>query len=283
MSGTALVIGGGGSTGNAWALGVLAGLADGGLDVTDADVVVGTSAGSTTAVQALSGAVGELYAASLVPIPQGAGPDRTRAAAEGMARTADIIAASADIEDLRRRLGEAALAMDQDGSRSTRWREMVARRLPRQDWPDRELRITAVDARTGEPVVFTRESGVELADAVAASCSSGFAYAIGEERYLDGGYRRNENADLAAGCERVLVLSPFGGRSRHPIEWGSDLVTQVEELRSTGSRVEVIVPGEGAVHLFGASAMDLTLRPEAALLGHSQGFELAGGLSDFWR
>ena len=60
--------------------------------------------------------------------------------------------------------------------------------------------ITAVDAHTGEPVVFDRHSGVDLVDAVAASCSSGFAYSIGDNRYIDGGYRSNaENADLAAG------------------------------------------------------------------------------------
>ena len=86
--------------------------------------------------------------------------------------------------------------------------------------------ITAVDVLTGEPVVFDRHSGVDLVDAVAASTANGFGvppYSIGDSRYIDGGYRRNENADLAAGYGRVLVLSPFGGRSRHPLEWGMHL------------------------------------------------------------
>ncbi len=47
----ALVLGGGGSTGNAWLIGVIAGLFDAGLDVTTADLTVGTSAGSTAAAQ----------------------------------------------------------------------------------------------------------------------------------------------------------------------------------------------------------------------------------------
>ena len=51
----ALVLGGGGSTGNAWLIGVVAGLFDAGLDVTTADLTVGTSAGSTAAAQ-LAGA-----------------------------------------------------------------------------------------------------------------------------------------------------------------------------------------------------------------------------------
>ena len=50
-TGTALVLGGGGSAGNAWLIGVIAGLFDAGLDVTDADLIIGTSAGSTAAVQ----------------------------------------------------------------------------------------------------------------------------------------------------------------------------------------------------------------------------------------
>ena len=71
-----------------------------------------------------------------------------------------------------------------------------------------------MDAHAGEPVVFDRHSGVDLADAGAASCASGLPYRIGNNRYIDGGYRSNaENADLVAGFARVLALSPFGGRS----------------------------------------------------------------------
>jgi hypothetical protein len=47
--------------------------------------------------------------------------------------------------------------------------------------------ITAVDARTGEPVVFDRHSGVDLLDAVAASCASGLPYRIGDSAFIDGG------------------------------------------------------------------------------------------------
>lgn len=103
--------------------------------------------------------------------------------------------------------------------------------------------LTAVDAETGEPVVIDRHSGVELADAVAASCSSGFAYRIEGHRYIDGGYRSHpENADLAAGYARVLVLAPFG-----------------------------------------ANAMDLSLRPPAARAGYELGRDRAEHLAGFWR
>ena len=78
---------------------------------------------------------------------------------------------------MRRRMGAAALDMDaaSDGSGQTQWRATVAARLPSQRWPERTVLITAVDAHTGEPVVFDRHSGVDLVDAVAASCASGFA------------------------------------------------------------------------------------------------------------
>jgi NTE family protein len=133
--------------------------------------------------------------------------------------------------------------------------------------------------------VFDRHSGVDLADAVAASCSGpgAAAYRIGPNRYIDGGYRRNENADLAAGYRRVLVLSPFGGRSRHPLEWGMQLAAQVDELRARGSDVETIFPDDNSLNAFGANMMDPSTRPPAARAGYDQGRALAGQLAEFWR
>jgi NTE family protein len=205
-----------------------------------------------------------------------------------MDRTSAVIGAAADAADMRRRMGAAALDTDAASRRSvqTQWRAVVAARLPRQHWPQRPLLIPAVDARTGEPVVFDRHSGVDLVDAVAASTSNGFGippYRIGGNCYINGGYRRNENADLAAGYARVLVLSPFGGRSRHPLHWGMHLSTQVDELRARGSRVETIFPDSDSEHMFGANAMDLSLRPAAARAGYNQGRALAGQLTEFWR
>jgi NTE family protein len=290
----ALVLGGGGSTGNAWLIGVIAGLFDAGLDVTTADLTIGTSAGSTAAAQIAGATPTELLAAILAAAPQQrtgpVGSDRGRVpirpVADHMERISKIIAAAEDAADMRRRMGAAALDMDaaSDGSWQTQWRATVAARLPSQRWPQRTVLITAVDAHTGEPVVFDRHSGVDLADAVAASCASGLPYRIGDSRYIDGGYRSNaENADLAAGCARVLVLSPFGGRTRTPLDWGMHLATQVDELRARGSRVETIFPDSNSEHMFGANAMDPSLRPPAARAGYDQGRALAEQLTDFWR
>src|SRR6266511_4026267 len=68
-----LVLGGGGSAGNAWLIGVIAGLFDAGLDVTTADLTIGTSAGSTAAAQIAGATPPELLAAILAAVP----PQRT--------------------------------------------------------------------------------------------------------------------------------------------------------------------------------------------------------------
>jgi NTE family protein len=292
----ALVLGGGGSAGNAWLIGVIAGLFDAGLDVTEADLIIGTSAGSTAAAQITSTIrPPELLARILAASPQpqtGLGrsePGRIpRPVADHMERTSAIIAAAADAADMRRRMGAAALRTDaaQDGAVQARWRAIVAARLPSQHWPQRPMLIVVVDAHSGEPVVFDRHSGVELADAVAASCANGFGvppYGIGGRRYIDGGYRSADNADLAAGFGRVLVLSPFGGRARTPLDWGANLAAQVDALRARGGRVETIFPDSNSRDAFGADVMDPATRPPAARAGYSQGGTLAEPLSEFWR
>ena len=290
----ALVLGGGGSAGNAWVIGVIAGLFEAGLDVTEADLVIGTSAGSTAAVQVTSATPTELLAPILAAAPpQRTGPGGsdgrrgpTGPAVDHMERTRRIIGAAEDPVDMRRRLGASALELDaaSDGSGQARWRDTVAARLPSQDWPQRWVQIVAVDAHTGDPVVFDRDSGVDLADAVAASCSSGPPYRIGDSRYIDGGYRRSsENADLAAGYKRVLVLSPFGGRTRAPLDWGMQLAVQVDELRAGGSSVETILPDSNAREAFGDNMMDLSRRRPAARAGYDQGRALAEQLTGFWR
>ena len=289
----ALVLGGGGSTGNAWLIGVIAGLFDAGLDVTTADLTIGTSAGSTAAAQLAGATPAGLLAAILStaseqrtgPVGSGRGRGPIKPVVDHLERTSRVIAAAEDAADMRRMLGAAALdlAAASDGTWQPRWRATVASRLPSQRWPHRTVLITAVDAQTGEPAVFGPHSGVDLVDAVAASCASGLPYRIGGNRYIDGGYRRNENADLAAGCARVLVLSPFGGRARQPLHWGMQLAAQVAELRAGGSRVETIFPDSSSEHMFGANAMDLSLRPPAAGAGFEQGQARAEQLAEFWR
>lgn len=304
----ALVFAGAGAAGNAWQIGLVAGLAEAGVDLTAAELVIGTSAGSTAAAMITSGSrPAELYAAVFAQVPRRA-PQQRRPPAEAgahlagahtavapgragmsveayMSWTDELVAASADADDWRRRISAAVLELDlSDEASSQRWRDTVAARLPNQDWPEQRILIVSVDARTARPVVFDRDSGIPLADAVAASTSNGAAgaYRLGGARYINGAYRRSSNADLATGYDRVLVLDPFGGRSRTPVEWGMDLATQVAELRASGSAVEVVFPDAGAGDVFNANAADPSTRPQAARGGYEQGRALAAGLVEFW-
>ena len=294
----ALVLGGGGSTGHAWLIGVIAGLADAGLDMTEAaDLVVGTSAGATAAAWVRSGIpAAELLASVLSEPVRPVGQSRERPPSLPMAtvfeRMRAICAAATSAADLQRAMGAFGLESDAIlGPAVGPRRAIVAARLPRPEWPHRAMIVVAVDAHTGELAAFDRDSGVDLVDAVTASTAlPGLAptHSINGTRYIDGGVRSPDNADLASGYAHVVVLSPLGGRNhtppqrgaapagqfeglRRPPEWGMDLASQVEALRKQGSGVEVITPDADSRAAMGTNLMDLANRIPAARAGFAQG------------
>ena len=286
----ALVLGGGGAAGNAWEIGIIAGLAEAGLDMTEAaDLVVGTSAGATAAAQVRSGIPpAELLASVLSPPVQPVGQNRERPPSLPMAmvfeRMGAIGAAATSAADLQRAMGAFGLESDSIlGPGAGQRRAMVAARLPRPEWPERPMIVVAVNAHTGELAAFDRGSGVELVDAVTASCAlPGLVptVSINGTRYIDGGVRSLDNADLASGYAHVVVLSPLGGRSGPPPEGqfeglrrlpGADLGSQVEDLRKQGSRVEVITPDADSRAAMGTNQMDPATRIPAARAGFAQG------------
>ena len=96
---------------------------------------------------------------------------------------------------------------------------VIEQRLPSHDWPDRVLRLTAIDVATGELVVFDRESGVGLVDAVAASCAVPGAWppvTIAGRRYMDGGVASSVNLGVAGDCDAAVVLVPSGADAPAP-------------------------------------------------------------------
>jgi len=289
----ALILGGGGAAVNAWEIGIIAGLAEAGLDMTQAaDLVVGTSAGATAAAQVRSGIPAfELLASVLSPPVQPVGQNRERPPSLPMAtvfeRMRAIGAAATSAADLQRAMGAFGLESDSIlGPGAGLRRAMVAARLPRREWPQRPMIVVAVNAHTGEVAVFDRDSGVELVDAVTASTAlPGLVptVSINGARYIDGGVRSLDNADLASGYANVVVLSPLGGRSqtpreagqfeglRRPPEWGTDLTSQVKALRNQGSHVEVITPDADSRAAMGTNQMDPATRIPAARAGFAQG------------
>lgn len=251
MADTALVLGGGGLTGIGWEIGVLAGLADAGADLSTAETVIGTSAGSVVGAQLTSGLVTleELYERQLVE-PKGEMAGRLGPAM--MSRYAVAALRSRDARALGVRLGRMALRARTAGEAERR--AVIAGRLLSHDWPDRRLVVTAVDAATGEFRAFEAADGVGIVDAVGASCAVPGVWppvTIGGRRWIDGGVRSTANADLADGHRRVVVIAPMttGGG---PIP---SVRSQVALLAEAGVRVELITPDRAARAAFGRKSV----------------------------
>jgi NTE family protein len=277
MDKRALVLGGGGVTGAAWELGLVAGLVAEGLDLAAADLIVGTSAGAVTGAQLLSGAdLESLYQRQLEP------PVDELAARLGaglIGRQAWIMITSSGPTQLRLRMGKLALRA-RTVSEAER-RKVIESRLPSGDWPAAPLKITAIDASTGEFVVFDAASQASLVDAVGASCAnpgSWPAVTIAEHRYIDGGMRSPANADLAAGYERVVIVVPLGRRSG--VLPGAD--EQAGDLRAAGAKVVVVSPDRAARRALGRNILDREQRAAAARAGRTQAADVAPDVRDVW-
>ncbi|WP_039783724.1 patatin-like phospholipase family protein [Nocardia cerradoensis] len=169
---SALVLGGGGPVGTVWTVGLLVGLREAGIDLAQADRVVGTSAGAVVAAILADG--GDVARLLTPPEPgQEPAPPVPADAAEHVARM------------------DALLAMSH--------------------WPDRDLVITSVDAESGDLRAWTRTEAASVAEAVAASTAVPGVFPpipIDGGHYADGGVRSPINADLAAGAETIVILEP---------------------------------------------------------------------------
>ena len=261
----ALVLGGGGVTGVAWETGVIAGLAAAGVDLTRADLIVGTSAGSVVAAQITSGvALDELYQRQLAPAT---GEIAARFGVATMLRYASAGLRPGDDRQALRPLGHAARTADTLPEQARR--DVIAGRLPSHDWPATpRLLITAIDTETGEEVVFDRDSGVDLVSAVAASCAVPIVWptvTIDGRRYMDGGVRSAVNAHLARGHDRVVVLAPTTTALRRSGRIPAELATLGPAVRCA-----VIAPDAEAKTAIGRNVLDPAKRAAAAETGRRQ-------------
>ncbi|MEU1401006.1 patatin-like phospholipase family protein [Streptomyces sp. NPDC005728] len=267
----ALVLGGGGVGGIAWITGLLAGLADGGQDVTGADLLLGTSAGATVAAQVASGlGLEELYARQVDPALQPAEITAEMDLEKFAAEIGAAMGSAASVPELRRAVGRVAL--EARTVPEARRRTVIESRLPSHGWPERALKVVAVDAGSGEPSVFDKDSGVPLVDAVAASCAVPGVWppvTIGGRRYVDGGVRSMANVDYAGGADRVLLIVPMGTVEPFPSE--QPVERAVEELRAQGTEVVVLAPDEASQAAIGDNVLDPATRRPAAEAGRAQG------------
>jgi NTE family protein len=267
--GRALVLGPGGRLGVAWMAGLATGLRTFGVDLGEADLIVGTSAGAIVAAVIATGqdparlaTVPVRPSADVRSVPRRPDPAVTRA----------VFAVLGDPglnpADARRRVGRIAL----ETVDATAENELIAQRaamIAAGDWPRRPLLIPAVDAESGEPVVWDAAAGVPLVHAVAAS--SAFPgveppVAVKGRRYLDGALRAGTNTDLAGDAATVVVIDPLAHRHPH----------------ATSDAAHLLAPDPAAVRLMDAEQSDREAWKAAYQAGQAQAGGAAEGLRAHW-
>lgn len=281
----ALVLAGGGIAGIAWETGVLRGIADEspavGRLLAESDVLVGTSAGSAVAAQLTSGhTLDELFgrqvAESSAEIDSGVDVETITelfltALGEPYEDTLDRT------RQQMQRIGAVALATETVPAPVRR--DVIARRLLSHEWPDSELRLTAIDVETGELTVFDRDSGVDLIDAVAASCAVPGAWppvTIAGRHYMDGGVASSVNLVAAADCATAVVLVPSGVDAPSP--FGAGPAAEVSAF--PGAAFAVFADAD-SLAAFGPNALDPGCRIPSALAGREQGRREAAAIARF--
>jgi NTE family protein len=274
----ALVLGGGGVTGVAWATGLVVGLRDVGVDLTAADLVVGTSAGSVVGAQIATGTdLDERYRAQL----EGPGSELPAVMSRRVQLTFGLamLRSWGSPRAFRARVGAYALSVPTVPEQERV--DIIGSRLPVQEWPDSpRLLVTAADAESGEKRVFSTADGVPLVRAVAASCAVPGVWppvTIEGRRWIDGGVVSPANADLAAGADRVVIVAPIVvGIGILP-----GVAAQAQALRAAGAEVTVLSPDAASRNAIGANPLDPARRADAARAGHIQALTDAAALAEW--
>jgi NTE family protein len=281
----ALVLAGGGIAGISWETGVLRGIADespaAARLLLDSDVLVGTSAGSAVAAQIGSGSTLESLFDRQVAETSAeldSGVDVETITELFLTALAEPYESSLDkTRQQMQRIGAVALATKTVPEQIRR--QVIAQRLPSHDWPDRVLRLTVIDTATGELVVLDRNSGVELVDAVAASCAVPGAWppvTIDGRRYMDGGIASPVNLAVARDCEAAVVLLPSSMDTPSPFGAG----TAAEIAAFTGTTFAVSAD-DNSLAAFGPNSLDPRCRIPSAVAGREQGRREAPAVARF--
>ena len=288
-----LVLGAGGVVGASWLIGSLAGLEEAtGWSPTDAEHIVGTSAGSVVGTLAAAGIAPALMADYATDRPVEELEDAEEA---GERETGDTFRlhralppigpgswrlALRTLRDPRRHSPSAvALGWLPRGVVSTDPISRIVDRFVDGPWPDHpNLWVVACDYDSGARVPFGRDGAPEahVRDAVAASCAIPSFYhpvRVDGRRYVDGGVCSLSNADLLAGrdLDLVVCLNPTSSRdgaalppARHPADHlaramrersGRRLGHELAKLRAQGTETLVLQPTADDLALMGTNLM----------------------------
>ena len=276
MTRTALVLGGGGITGIAWELGILKGLLDAGLDLTTADLVIGTSAGSAVGAQITSGqSLEALYDGQLRPADKEIGANLSKLL---LLQVVPAMLLPGNARTKRARIGAMALKKHPPGGAERI--EVIKSRIGIGEWPERDLKVTAIAAETGELKVFDKTAEADLVHAVAASCAVPLvwpAVTIGDTHYIDGGVRSTANVDLAKGADRVVVLAPL------PQSFSKHTSIRAQLARTGATHTAVVTPDETARADFGKNVLDPGKRADAARSGLRQSADVLEKVRAAWQ
>ncbi len=283
----ALVLGGGGPVGRAWQSGLVATLAAEGVMLRSADLILGTSAGAIVGAQLAL----ELDLTVAAPPPGQSVTASTPSNAMALLVKAMAQATRSSAPEIQRRdIGRMALdAATMSEEQSLQRLDFLAQR----EWPA-NVRATAVNARTGESIVWHRGSGVPLERGVASSCALPGVWppiTIKGDRYMDGGVRSMLNADLATGYAAVIVVScftlvlPAGVKDADQEAMNASLDAEIARLREQGASVDVITPSAEFLDLtrYGARMLDVSLASEAFQIGARQAVQQAIHVDAVWR
>jgi NTE family protein len=272
----AAVLSAGGFAGGAWMLGLVDGLRSEGIDLGEADLLVGTSAGARTAAQVATGGLDA--AVELLRRADAPRLDFPATLEQFLATAMRIAAEAGDEREAARRLaniGPLGETLVTDAER----RRVIAAHVPAREWPDLPLMVTAVDARTGGRATFDASSGVALHDALAAtSALPGIIELaeIGGRRYADGGVHSVFNADLADGHDVVLVVSPLPALP----QFQARLDRELETLGK--ARVRVVRADDESLAAIGPNSLDPLAAPAALEAGRAQATRELEGLRALW-
>ena len=288
MPSRALVLGGGGPVGFGWEIGMLKGLADQGIHLAEANLIVGTSAGSGVGSQLASGvSPEELYEKQLQDVASVTPAAKLTPDLEALRQVFELwIGGSAMTQKVRAEIG--ALAVKAKTGPEQEWTSSFNDDLlGSSEWPEKRLVITAVDVRTGEFVSWDSSSAVPLPLAIAASCSlPGIipTVSINGGRYMDGGLRSVSNADLANGYDRIVVIAPSGAMDT-PYDQNTrrQLEDEARTLRDGGSTVAVVMPDAEALAASGPNRMDVAFLSPAAEAGLRQATSVGDEIRAIWQ